>query len=156
MTVDRASLETQAERSLRRGELSEALSLFQSLAAAFPGDAQLAARIRDLSESLQPAELHRLPRDAADLPVPPPSDDPAQEGERLFALGNYAAAAASYRAAVAADPENDLLRERLEQLYQLALATSRPSANGRSGAPPPDPARVLSTLLDRISTRRRA
>lgn len=157
MTNDeRGELEARADRCVRRGELGEALQLLGTIARAFPNDGVLRARIDDLSGSLQPAELTSPKASLAD---PHPSSarapsTPQAEGERLFALGDYAGAAAAYRRALRDKPDNALIRERLEELYHLARAAPRHSPT--DSALPADPERLLSALLDRIAARRRA
>lgn len=153
---ERADIESRADRSLRRGELSEALTLYQSLLAAFPGDGGLEAKLETVRESLQPAELMspkanfaREPPSRASVP-----STPEQEGERLFAIADYAGAAAAYRRALEKKPDSGLIRERLEELYRLARAAPRHSPT--DSLLPLDPEALLGALLDRISARRRA
>ncbi|MBF5040993.1 tetratricopeptide repeat protein [Aggregicoccus sp. 17bor-14] len=155
MTPDvRAETESRAERALRRGDLSEAVSLYESLVAAFPADAALAGRLAQLRESLQPMELQspkasfREPAGHARRP-----STPAQEGERLFALGDYAGAAAAYRRALAERPDSELLKERLLELFRLAQAAPKHSPTDQ--ALPREPAAKLEALLDRLAARRR-
>lgn len=152
---ERAELESRADRCVRRGELSEALALYGSLTQAFPGDDGLERKLASVQESLQPAELmNAKARAVADPPrmsaVPL---SPEQEGERLFALGDYAAATAAYRRALKENPDNQLVRERLEELYHLARAAPRHSPT--DGALPADAGAMLQALLDRISARKR-
>lgn len=174
MTPDElAEKEALAERFVRRGELLKALTLFRQVAAAQPGRQDLAQRMRELAESMDPAELR-----AASGPVPvateAPTATPEEEGERLFQLGDYAGAAAAYRKALEAKPSSTLIRERLVELFQLAQAQngrpatartpasvappappSAPPAGAQAGATPGDPQALLRSLLDRISERRR-
>lgn len=152
--MDRAELEARAERALRRGEMSEALALYEELAAEFPDEGRFNDRIAHLRAALQPAEL------AQGGAPPPPSgvtelrpSTPEQEGERLFVIGDYAGAAAAYRRAVEERPDSELLRERLEELYRLARMAPRHSPT--DSALPTDRQALLRALLDRISSRRR-
>jgi len=155
MTPDvRAETESRAERALRRGDLADAVSLYETLVAAFPGEAPLARKLAELRDSLQPMELHSPKarfRDEATVSQRPST--PAQEGERLFALGDYAGAAAAYRRAVAERPDSELLKERLLELFRLAQAAPRHSPTDQ--ALPRDPAARLEALLDRLASRRR-
>lgn len=156
MTPDeRADVEARADRCLRRGELSEALAMYRSLAQAFPGDAAIERKIATVTESLQPAELHSAKaaavRDPPRVGAAPLS--PEQEGERLFALGDYVGATAAYRRALKDNPDNVLVLERLEELYRLARAAPRTTPTDTPL--PQDPAALLQALLDRISSRRR-
>jgi tetratricopeptide (TPR) repeat protein len=155
MTPDvRAETESRAERALRRGDLADAVSLYESLVAAFPGDAGLANKLAQLRDSLQPMELHspkasfRESGSAAQRP-----STPAQEGERLFALGDYVGAAAAYRRALAERPDSELLKERLLELFRLAQAAPKHSPTDQ--ALPREPTARLEALLDRLAARRR-
>lgn len=155
----RAEMVAHAERALRRGELSEALSLYESLCRAFPGDEALALKLANLKETLQPQELQTLQAlRASAVPVVP--DDvpqgpstPVTEGERLFFLGDYVGAAAAYRRALQEHPENELFRERLVELYRLARSLPQSSPTDRELPRQPEP--LLNALLDRLAARRR-
>ncbi|NMO23203.1 tetratricopeptide repeat protein, partial [Pyxidicoccus fallax] len=78
---------------------------------------------------------------------------PAQEGERLFALGDYAGAAAAYRRALQERPDSELLKERLIELYRLAR--EMPLHSPTDKALPKETAPRLQALLDRVAARRR-
>jgi tetratricopeptide (TPR) repeat protein len=148
-------MEARADRALRRGELAEALGLYESLVQAFPEDSGLAAKLSNLKDSLQPMELQALqaarPPEEPALPLGPSS--PAQEGERLFTLGDYAGAAAAYRRAVQERPDSELLKERLVELYRLAR--EMPLQSPTDKALPKAPDARLQALLDRVASRRR-
>jgi hypothetical protein len=152
----RAETQARAERALRRGELSEAVSLYEMLCQAHPEDEALARRLTTLREMLQPMELQ-----ATQAPAPPeqPSrplgpSSPVAEGERLFALGDYVAAAAAYRRALHDRPDNELIRERLEEIYRIAR--SLPAIRSPTDkALPKEPEPRLHALLDRLAARRR-
>lgn len=152
---ERAELESRADRCVRRGDLSEAVSLYGSLTQAFPDDEALQRKLETVRASLQPAELMnakaRAVADPPSLSTRPLS--PEQEGERLFALGDFAGATAAYRRALKENPESALVRERLEELYHLARAA--PPSSPTDSALPPDPTAMLQALLDRISARKR-
>ena len=156
MTTDeRAELEARADRFTRRGELGQALALLEAIARAFPRDEALRAHIADLAGSLQPTELHNPKANLAEpRPTASRPSTPEQEGERLFAIGDYAGAAAAYRRALRDKPDSALVRERLEELYHLARAAPRHSPTDT--VLPADPENLLSALLDRIAARRRA
>lgn len=150
----RADLEARAERCLRRGELDEALACFETLARDNPEDASLAARLAHLRETLQPMELQNVKARFREEHAPLGSSSPMQEGERLFALGDYAGAAAAYRRALQERPENELIRERLFELFHLAQATPQ-RASPTDKALPREPVHRLNALLDRVAARRR-
>ncbi|WNG47801.1 hypothetical protein F0U60_29470 [Archangium minus] len=153
----RAEMVAHAERALRRGELSEALSLYETLCRAFPEDSALALKLANLREMLQPEELQALqalqasPQPVESIPLGPSS--PAAEGERLFALGDYVGAAAAYRRALHERPDNELFRERLEELYRLARTLPVHSPTDRKLPRQAEP--LLHALLDRLAARRR-
>jgi tetratricopeptide (TPR) repeat protein len=163
MTSDElAAQETQAERCVRRGDLLQALTLYRQLATAQPSRQDLLLRMRQLAESMDPAELRAA--GAAVAPPPPPaspSTTPEEEGERLFQLGDLAGAAAAYRRALEAKPASTLIHERLVELFQLAQAQSARAAPARAKiepptpGPPPDVEALLRDLLARIVERRR-
>jgi tetratricopeptide (TPR) repeat protein len=144
---ERAVLERGAERSLRRGELKEAVAAFRALSAAFPEDGALSNRLALVEETLQPAEL------AASLGASrsEPSGghaSPTHRAEALAARGDFKGAIAIYQQLLLQSPTAELLSERLVELRQLAAATrSRPALSREH---------LLEHLLDRISTRRRA
>jgi tetratricopeptide (TPR) repeat protein len=152
----RAEMVAQAERALRRGELDEALRLYETLSQAFPEDSVLALKLSHLRESVEPQELqsvrahqaHQRPRS-----IPQGPSSPVAEGERLFSLGDYAGAAAAYRRALQERPDNELIRERLEELYDLARALPVHSPTDRSLPRQAEP--LLQALLDRLAARRR-
>ena len=153
--LERAEIESRADRCLRRGELGEALAMFQTLTAAFPEDATLQVKLATVQESLQPSELinpkANFGHEASTRTSVPAT--PEQEGERLFALGDFAGAAAAYRRALEKKPDSALIRERLEELYRLARSAPRNSPT--DSALPKDPAELMQALLDRIAARRR-
>lgn len=148
-------MEARADRALRRGELAEALGLYDSLVRAFPDDAGLALKLANLRDSLQPSELQALealrPPEEASLPLSPSS--PVQEGERLFSLGDYVGAAAAYRRALQERPDSELLKERLIELYRLSK--EMPVQSPTDKALPKEAKPRLQALLDRVAARRR-
>jgi tetratricopeptide (TPR) repeat protein len=150
----RAEMQARAERALRRGELAEAVGLYEQLAQAFPEDQALAQKLALLRESLQPMELQKSrPAPNREAPLTQGPSSPVQEGERLFALGDYAGAAAAYRRALQERPDSELIQERLLELYRLATASPVNSPTDR--ALPKKPEDRLQALLDRLAARRR-
>jgi tetratricopeptide (TPR) repeat protein len=152
----RAEMQARADRALRRGELAEAVGLYETLVQQFPQDEALAQKLALLRESLQPMELQSSkarPPPIHEAPLSQGPSSPVQEGERLFALGDYAGAAAAYRRALQERPDSELLQERLVELYRLASAAPRHSPTDK--ALPKEPEHRLQALLDRLAARRR-
>ncbi len=158
MTQDeRDTLEAKADRAMRRGELAAALALLQQLSTAFPADAAVAEKLRNLKDNLQPSELTSAKSRFAPEPTAPQGSSPLDEAERLAARGDFAGAIAGYRKALAARPDSELLKERLAELFKMMQAQAP-----RRPAPVPVPVPVvkspelaLSELLDRIAERRK-
>jgi tetratricopeptide (TPR) repeat protein len=124
MTAD--ELEQRAERAVRRGELLAALELFEAYLAQNPDDERIRARMESVRALLQPSELvsrRRADPEEPDPSTPPPGD--AEQGEVLASSGRFAEAAQAYERAVAANPDNELLRERLVELSALATPAGR-------------------------------
>jgi tetratricopeptide (TPR) repeat protein len=151
MTPDeRRTLEATAERHLRRSELRDALALFRQLAQAFPDDEALSRRLAEVEENLQPAELTHAR--SAFRPEPAKAS-PTHQAEALASRGDFAGAITIYRSLLEQNPNAELVRERLAELFQLAQARS-PSRVQPAPAPR-DPKRELEKLLERITSRRR-
>ncbi len=154
MTADeRDTLEAKGDRAMRRGELSTALSFFEQLCVAFPADAPLAEKLKNLKENLQPMEL----TSAKSRFVPDPSGPRRggallEQAETFASRGDYAAAIATYRKALADQPSNELLKDRLTELFRIM------QSQGARASVPPAPKSVedaLSELLERIVRRRK-
>lgn len=150
----RAEMVAHAERALRRGELSEAVGLYERLCRAFPQDHGLSLKLANLKEALQPEELQALRSTLPPQPMPLGPSSPVTEGERLFALGDYVGAAAAYRRALQERPDSELIRERLVELFRLAQnMPSQASPTDRKLPRQVEP--LLLALLDRVAARRR-
>jgi tetratricopeptide (TPR) repeat protein len=149
----RAQMVSHAERALRRGELSEAVGLYERLCRAFPQDQALALKLANLREMLQPEELLALQATVPHEPMPLGPSSPVAEGERLFALGDYVGAAAAYRRALQERPDSELIRERLVELFRLAQTLPSHSPTDRKLPQQREP--LLLALLDRVASRRR-
>lgn len=164
MTPDELSAqEEKADRFLRRGELLQALALYRQIVAASPERQDLVIRMRQLAESMDPAELRAASTAPADELTKTAPTTPEEEGERLFQKGDYAGAAAAYRKALELKPSSDLVRERLVELFQLAQAQNgRPqtargmlaTASAQAAASGAREA-FFRELLERVSERRR-
>lgn len=144
---ERQAVESKAERALRRGDLAGALAHFREVAHAFPDDAALAARIAQLESNLGPGETARHAPITAE-----PSGifrSPMHEAEAQAARGDFAGAIATYRRLLADNPDLDLVKERLAELFQLAQASTAPRQTVSRE-------QVLEHLLGRISSRKRS
>jgi tetratricopeptide (TPR) repeat protein len=129
MPESAADLEQRAERAVRRGELLDAIELFEQLLAMEPGDDRLRQRLESVRALLQPSELQGPPRsDAEDgqPAAPAASLTDAEQGELHASAGRFAQALRCYERAAAESPTNELLRERLEELREL-LAPGAPA-----------------------------
>lgn len=143
---ERQAVESQVERHLRRGELSEAWAKLERLVSECPDDPALAARLAQLEESLDPSERHRVALTRAEPTGGHKS--PMHRAEALAAAGKYTEAIGIYRALLASRPDWDLVKERLAELFQLAqVAEPKRTPVNREG--------LLEHLLERISTRKR-
>jgi tetratricopeptide (TPR) repeat protein len=122
MAVSAEELEQRAERAVRRGELLLALELFESLLADNPEDERVRQRMESVRALLQPSELvnrRRAEPDTAEQ-APPEALSEAEHGEVHASAGRFEEATRWYEKAVAKNPRNELLRERLEELRGLA------------------------------------
>lgn len=148
---ERAAIEKQIERHLKRGDVFEACVQLQALVEAFPGEAALSERLIHLEGSLDPTERRRVSL------IKPDSTgnhrSPVSQAEALAATGKYREAIELYRGLLAERPDWELVRERITEL-ELLQQLAHPHE-------PPPPTRdektesVLEGLLDRISTRKR-
>jgi len=121
-----SDLEQRAERAVRRGELLAALELFEAHLAQHPDDDRVRGRMEAVRALLHPSELvsrRRAEPEEADAGQTPASD--AEVGEMYASSGRFVDAAQAYERAVAANPENDLLRERFEELRALAVPAGK-------------------------------
>lgn len=148
-------LVSRGDRALRRGDMSEAVRLFEEALRAAPQDEGIQRKLANVRENLQPSELQSVMFTPPPAPaeLPPLAVTPEQEGERLFALGDYVGAAAAYRRALRDKPDSELIRERLVELFQLAQAAPRHQPTEQKL--PASPEEKLKALLDRISARKK-
>ena len=136
-------MEERALRSLRRGDLKDALNALGAIAQAFPDDAGVAERRSQIEASLLPDELGS----SKVFSQPEPSgvySNPAQHAEALASRGDFVGAIAVYRTLASS---SELVRDRLAELLQLAQAKAHRPALARQ--------QVLEHLLERIGSRRR-
>ena len=149
---ERKALEQRAASATRRGELADAFEALKQLASAFPDEPGFQNRLAELQSTLQPSELMN-PKARAPLEKRAPSSL-TDQAELFAAQGQYAMAISIYRQLLAQQPEGELIKERLAELFQLAQASDpRPSAPRPQT--PVDPKTALEDLLERIGTRKR-
>jgi tetratricopeptide (TPR) repeat protein len=142
-----------AERQLRRGNLREALALFEELSAAAPLDVRLRQRAETVRGMLQPSELTNAKAASPAAALPEPSAaSPVAQAEACADRGDWARAIALYEQAVRERPEAALLRERLAEIRGLAGDLAPRSA---TQALPQDRRAMLEALLERVSAQRR-
>jgi tetratricopeptide (TPR) repeat protein len=116
-----SDLEQRAERAVRRGELLVALEHFDAYLAQEPDDERVRTRMESVRALLQPSELVSRRRAEPEEPEATASVlSDAETGEMHAAAGRFDDAAKAYALAVRANPKNELLRERFEELRALA------------------------------------
>ena len=137
-------MEQRAERAVRRGELLVAIEHFEAHLAQHPDDDRVRARMEAVRALLQPSELVSRRR-------PEPSEDPEREkapvsdaetGEMHAGSGRFVEAVAAYQKAVAANPDNELLRERLQELRTLAVPSGKADLGALEKLEGPPPAQL--------------
>jgi tetratricopeptide (TPR) repeat protein len=141
MAESAAELEQRAERAVRRGELLAALQLFQELTAREPGDGRVRQRMESVRALLQPSELTDRRRPELEEAEPRPAAagtlTDAEQGELQASAGRFIEALRCYERAVAAAPDNELLRERLGELRELAPPGDRADLGSAEQLPAP-------------------
>jgi tetratricopeptide (TPR) repeat protein len=116
-----SDLEQRAERAVRRGELLVALEHFDAYLAQEPDDERVRTRMESVRALLQPSELVSRRRAEPEEPEATASLlSDAETGEMHASAGRFDDAAKAYALAVRANPKNELLRERFEELRALA------------------------------------
>lgn len=126
-----AELEQRAERAVRRGELLVALEHFDAYLAQQPDDERVRQRMESVRALLQPSEL--VSRRRAEPEEPDPGEgtlSDAELGEMYASSGRFEDAAAAYERAAAANPRNELLQERLQELRALARPSTKADLAG--------------------------
>jgi tetratricopeptide (TPR) repeat protein len=121
-----AELEQKAERAVRRGELLVALEHFEAYLAQQPDDERVRQRMESVRALLQPSELVSRRRTEPEEPetgAPVLSD--AELGEMYASSGRFAEAVSAYERAAKANPENELLRERYDELRNISQPAGR-------------------------------
>src|SRR3954469_18750632 len=116
-----SELEQRAERAVRRGELLVALEHFDAYLAQQPDDERVRTRMEAVRALLQPSELVSRRRAEPEEPEPGHGTlSDAETGEMHASSGRFKEAAAAYQRAWQANPKNELLKERYEELRALA------------------------------------
>jgi tetratricopeptide (TPR) repeat protein len=140
MAESAAELEQRAERAVRRGELLAALQLFEELIVREPRDQRVRQRMESVRALLQPAELSDRPRPEPEEAEPRPAagtHSDAEQGELHASAGRFVEALRCYERATGAAPENELLRERLEELRELTPPGARADLASAEHLPAP-------------------
>jgi tetratricopeptide (TPR) repeat protein len=143
MPESAAELEQRAERAVRRGELLAALQLFEELIAREPAEQRVRQRMESVRALIQPAEMQDAPRAEPDDAEPGPTAallTDAEQGELHASAGRFADAFRCYERAVVAAPDNQLLRERLLELRELAPPGDRADLGSAEQLPVHPPA----------------
>ena len=139
-------MEQRAERAVRRGELLVAIEHFEAHLARHPDDERVRARMEAVRALLQPSELvsrRRAEPEDPEAGKAPVSD--AEVGEMHAGTGRFAEAAEAYERAVAANPENELFRERLQELRLLAVPAGKADLAALEKLEGPPPAQINGT-----------
>src|SRR5258708_2150930 len=126
MAGNPTELEQRAERAVRRGELLVALEHFEAYLAQNPEDERVRQRMESVRALLQPSELVSRRRAEPEEPETGAGDlSDAEQGEMHASSGRFDDAAKAYERAVDANPKNELLLERLDELRALARPPAR-------------------------------
>src|SRR3954465_10497728 len=121
-----SDLEQRAERAVRRGELLVALEHFDAYLAQEPDDERVRLRMESVRALLQPSELVSRRRAEPEEPEATAQQlSDAEEGEMFASSGRFDDAAKAYARALQANPRNELLRERFDELRTLAQPGAR-------------------------------
>jgi hypothetical protein len=107
-----------------------------------PDDDRLQRRMESVRALLQPSETQdrREPEtDDAELETPPASLSDAEQGELHASAGRFAQAVICYQRAAVAAPDNELLRERLEELRELSAPGAPADLAAAERIPAPAP-----------------
>ncbi len=99
MAESAAELEQRAERAVRRGELLEALQLFEELIVREPGDERVRQRMESVRALVQPAELSDRRRPEPEEAEPRPATGTltdAEQGELHASAGRFVEALRCY------------------------------------------------------------
>jgi tetratricopeptide (TPR) repeat protein len=141
-------LEQKAERAVRRGELLAALEHFEAYLAQRPDDERVRARMDSVRALLQPSELVSRRRSEPEEAEATPKLSDAEQGELHASSGRFGNAVEAYERAVKGNPNNELLRERLEELRSMTHPAGKADLGAaeklEAPAPPKGPAPLRS------------
>ena len=146
-------LTQRAERAVRRGELLLAIELFESALVQNPDDERVRQRMESVRSLLHPSELVNRRRSEPETLETGPIEamSPAEEGELHASAGRFDDALRCYERAVAQSPANELVRERLEELRQLAPPGARADLAAAEQLPAAAPARTAADRSARVA-----
>ncbi len=130
-------MEQRAERAVRRGELLVAIEHFEAHLAQHPDDERVRSRMEAVRALLQPSELVSRRRTEPEEP-----DAATAPGEMHAGSGRFAEAAEAYERAIAANPENELFRERLQELRLLVVPEGKADLGALEKLDGPPPAQM--------------
>ena len=150
-----AELESRAERAVRRGELLQALELYEAILAERPEDDRVRSRMDSVRALLQPSEMVSRRRTEPEEQPDPGSTleslSDAELGEMHASSGRFEDAQACYQRALSKAPRNELLRERYDELVRLCPPPSLARDDGLETAEKLDPLTPLPGALHKIS-----
>jgi tetratricopeptide (TPR) repeat protein len=156
MSMQPAELEQRAERAVRRGELLAAIEQFEAYLAQQPDDDRVRQRMESVRALLHPSELINRRRSEPEEPPEGAAEmSDAEIAEMHASSGHFDEAVAAYERAAQANPENELLRERLEELRRLIDDTGARADLGRGeklgAAPMPAQGGARSARASQVS-----
>jgi hypothetical protein len=159
MSAETDALKAEAERAVRRGELLDAVGLYQRVLVVEPDDPGALARLEALSDQIS-ADAGAGKTPVASTPTPALTAE--QRAERLVESGDARGALAIYSEILRIRPDHVLAAERKREI-ELSLDGAAPAQRPAPAREPPssDSAprlgkeQFLEMLLARIASRRR-
>ncbi len=151
--VSPPQIKADAERALRRGELKDALLLFQQLHKITPSDHTLQSRIQAIESVLEPeSKFSAEPAIKNRQASRPPTQE--QTAEMLFDQGDFSAAIATYSRIVQSRQGHQLAQERLQEIKTIQTLQPETIPAPRTSHPG-NVYEFLEMLLMRIAGRRK-
>ncbi len=158
MPEDANELRSEAERRVKRGELREALALYERVLEMDPADAAALSRVKTLNEMIA-GDGSQTPMRAASTEPAPMAQTAEQRAEAQMQRGDLRGALATYGELLRIRPDHQLARERHAEIEALLRASDRAAAAPRAAPVAERPGlpkeRILEELLRRIAERRR-